>query len=323
MKAVVINEFGGPDLLHVEERETPSPGPGEVLLRHTAIGVNFADIMMRRGQYLIVPDLPAIIGQEGAGIIEAVGSDVIEFSKGQIVAYVGAVGAYAEMRTVPSNKIYPVPDGVSVEVAGSSLLRGMTVQYLLNQTYPVSAGETILVHSAAGGIGSLMTQWGKHLGAKVIGTVSTAEKEEIAKSNGCDLVINYSENDFSDPVMEFTGGEGVRVVYDAVGKDTFEGNMNCLGIRGYFINFGAASGPVPMVDPAKINSKSLYFNKSSLIHYTADRTTAQNMAGEFFALIQSGAIKPVVGQSYPLSEASRAHQDLESRKTTGSVVLKV
>ncbi len=323
MKAVVINEFGGPDLLHVEERETPSPGPGEVLLRHTAIGVNFADVMMRRGQYLIVPDLPAIIGQEGAGIIEAVGSDVIEFSKGQIVAYVGAVGAYAEMRTVPTNKIYPVPDGVSVEVAGSSLLRGMTVQYLLNQTYPVSAGETILVHSAAGGIGSLMTQWGKHLGAKVIGTVSTAEKEEIAKSNGCDLVINYSENDFSDPVMEFTGGEGVRVVYDAVGKDTFEGNMNCLGIRGYFINFGAASGPVPMVDPVKINSKSLYFNKSSLIHYTADRTTAQNMAGEFFALIQSGAIKPVVGQSYPLSGASRAHQDLESRKTAGSVVLKV
>ena len=322
MKAVVINEFGGPELLQVEERETPSPGPGEVLLRQTAIGVNFADIMMRRGQYLIVPDLPAVIGQEGAGIIEAVGPDVIEFSKGQLVAYVGAVGAYAEVRTVPTDKIYPVPDGVSDEVAGSSLLRGMTVQYLLNQTYPVSAGETILVHSAAGGIGSLMTQWAKHLGANVIGTVSTAAKEEIAKSNGCDLVINYSDNDFSDAVMEFTGGEGVRVVYDAVGKDTFEGNLNCLGIRGYFINFGAASGPVPMVDPVKINSKSLFFNKSSLIHYTADRATAQNMAGEFFALVQSGAIKPVVGQSYPLSEAKRAHQDLESRKTSGSVVLK-
>lgn len=322
MKAVVINEFGGPELLQVEERETPSPGPGEVLLRQTAIGVNFADIMMRRGQYLIVPDLPAVIGQEGAGIIEAVGPDVIEFSKGQLVAYVGAVGAYAEVRTVPTDKIYPVPDGVSDEVAGSSLLRGMTVQYLLNQTYPVSAGEAILVHSAAGGIGSLMTQWAKHLGAKVIGTVSTAEKEEIAKNNGCDLVINYSDNDFSDAVMEFTGGEGVRVVYDAVGKDTFEGNLNCLGIRGYFINFGAASGPVPMVDPVKINSKSLFFNKSSLIHYTADRATAQNMAGEFFALVQSGAIKPVVGQSYPLSEAKRAHQDLESRKTSGSVVLK-
>lgn len=322
MKAVVINEFGGPELLQVEERETPSPGPGEVLLRQTAIGVNFADIMMRRGQYLIVPDLPAVIGQEGAGIIEAVGPDVIEFSKGQLVAYVGAVGAYAEVRTVPTDKIYPVPDGVSDEVAGSSLLRGMTVQYLLNQTYPVSAGETILVHSAAGGIGSLMTQWAKHLGANVIGTVSTAAKEEIAKNNGCDLVINYSDNDFSDAVMEFTGGEGVRVVYDAVGKDTFEGNLNCLGIRGYFINFGAASGPVPMVDPVKINSKSLFFNKSSLIHYTADRATAQNMAGEFFALVQSGAIKPVVGQSYPLSEAKRAHQDLESRKTSGSVVLK-
>ena len=323
MKAIVIHEFGGPEVLTVEDAAEPVPADGEVRLRHTFVGVNFADHAMRQGIYFMVPDLPAIIGLEGAGVIEELGPGVSGFEVGQRVAYVGALGSYAEQRTIAAASLFAIPDGVSDEMAGSSLLRGMTVHYLVRLSYPLKAGETALVHSAAGGVGSLLTQYAKHIGATVIGTVSSAAKAEIAKQNGCDHVINYGDGGFAEAVNKITGGDGVQVVYDAVGKDTFDGNLDCLAVRGYFINYGASSGPLPMVDPKKINAKSLFFNKSSLIHYTRDRQATEGMAADVFELMGQGVLAPAIGHCYPLADAAQAHRDIAGRKTTGSVVLKV
>ena len=323
MKAIVIHEFGQPDVLTIEDIDDPVPGEGEVRIRHTYVGVNFADLSMRRGIYFMVPELPAVIGLEGAGVIEELGAGVSNFQIGQRVAYVGSLGSYAEQRTIAAAALFTIPDEVSDKIAGSSLLRGMTVHYLLRQSYPLKAGETALIHSAAGGVGSLLTQYAKHIGAQVIGTVSSEAKAKIAKEKGCDHVINYVKTNFTEGVKELTNGEGVNVVYDAVGKDTFEGNLDSLAIRGFFINYGASSGALPMIDPKRINSKSLFFNKSSLIHYTRSRENAEKMASDFFGLVRQGVLIPTVEHCYPLSEAALAHKDIAERKTTGSVVLEI
>lgn len=320
-RAIRVHEFGGPEVLRFEEVELPPPGPGEARVRHTAIGLNFIDVYHRTGLY--PQDLPMTPGQEGAGVVEAVGPDVSEVRPGDRVAYAGGpLGAYAEARNIPSRHLVKLPEEIDDRVAAASMLKGMTAEYLLRRTFQVQAGHTILLHAAAGGVGLIATQWAKALGATVIGTVGTRAKAELAKKNGCDHVVVTEEENFVERVKEITGGRGVNVVYDAVGADTFDGSLDSLKPRGTLVLFGQSSGKVPPFDPSILATKgSLYLTRPTLFTYISRREQLVAASSALFDVLRRGDVKVAVNQTYPLAEASRAHTDLEGRRTTGSTVL--
>lgn len=321
-KAIRIHENGGPEVLRWEDVEVGLPGPGEAKLRHTAVGLNYIDVYHRTGLYPL-PGLPAVPGMEGAGIVEAVGEGVTEVAVGDRVAYAGLPpGAYAEERLIPAHRLIRLPDSITDLQAAGMMLQGMTAQYLLRSTCRVQAGESILVHAAAGGVGLIACQWGKHLGATVIGTVGSEEKAELAKAHGCDHTILYREEDIAERVKVFTGGAGVSVVYDSVGKNTFTASLDSLRPMGLLVSFGNASGPVPPFEPGILAQKgSLFFTRPTLMTYTAKREDLVDSAQELFEVVQSGAVKIEVNQTYPLKDAAQAHRDLEARLTTGATVL--
>ena len=318
--AIRIHQTGGPEVLRWDEVEVGPPGPGEVRLRHTAIGLNFIDTYHRSGLYPL--PLPAIPGSEGAGVVEEIGAGVSEVKPGDRVAYAGPVGAYAEERLVPAHRLVPLPEDVDDRVAAAAMLKGMTARYLLRRTHRVEAGETILLHSAAGGVGLIAAQWAKSLGATVIGTVSTEAKAVLARDAGCDHVVVTSRESFAARVKEITGGAGVRVVYDAVGKDTFEGSLDCLGPLGLMVSYGNASGPVAPISPLLLAQKgSLFLTRPTLMTYTARREDLLATAADLFAVLRTGAVKVRIDATFPLREAAAAHAALEGRRTTGSTVL--
>ncbi len=320
--AIRIHQPGGPEALVWEEVEVGAPGPGEVRLAQTAVGLNYIDVYHRSGLYP-VPALPTAIGMEAAATVETVGDGVTELAPGDRVAYAsGPVGAYAEARIMPAGRVVKLPEAISDHQAAAMMLQGMTVRYLIRRTYRVAAGETVLFHAAAGGVGLIACQWLKHLGATVIGTVGSEDKAVLARAHGCDHTINYRSEAFSERVRELTDGAGVPVVYDSVGKDTFEGSLDCLAPMGMMVSFGNASGPVPAFDPGILSAKgSLFLTRPSLIHYTAKREDLVASAEDLFEVVGSGAVKIEVNQTYPLAEAAQAHRDLEARKTTGSTIL--
>jgi len=318
--AIRIHETGGPEVMRWEEIELSPPGAGEVRIRHTAIGLNYIDTYHRSGVYAL--PLPAIFGSEAAGVVEQVGPGVSGLKAGDRVAYAMVVGAYAEARNIPADRLVKVPDGVSDQEAAAMMLKGLTAHYLLRRSYRAQKGDTVLFHAAAGGVGLILCQWAKHLGVAVIGTVSNEEKAKLALAHGCAHAIGYE--DFPARVAEITGGAKVPAVYDGVGKDTFAGSLDCLAPTGFMILFGAASGPVPPVDPTTLAGKgSLYLQRPSLGTYVARRADLEAAAAELFEVASSGAVKVAVNQTYPLREAAQAHRDLEGRKTTGSTVFLV
>jgi NADPH2:quinone reductase len=319
--AIRIHEHGGPEAMHWDEMPLPQPKAGEALVRHKAVGLNYIDIYFRTGLYKL-PSLPAVIGMEGAGVVEAVGDGVTEVQPGDRVAYAsGPVGAYAEARVMKADRLVPLPEGISFEQGAAMMLQGMTAQYLLRATYRVKPGQTILVHAAAGGVGLIMCQWAKHLGATVIGTVSTPAKAELARAHGAEHVVLPGE-DLPAAVKRITGGAMLPVVYDSVGRDTFTASLDCLAPLGMMVSFGNASGPVPPVDIGILSAKgSLYLTRPTLASYTARRADLLACAGELFEAVASGAVQLRINQTYPLQDAAQAHRDLEARKTTGSTVL--
>ena len=321
MKAIRFARTGGPEVLALEDIELAPPQAGQLRVRHTVIGVNFIDTYQRSGLYPV--QLPSGLGLEAAGTIDALGSGVTSFKKGDRVAYcTGPLGAYSEANNVPADRVVKIPDGVSDEAAAASMLKGMTAQYLLKRTYPVKRGETILFHAAAGGVGLIACQWAKHLGATVIGTVGSDEKIPLAKENGCTHVLNTRDAKWPQLVRELTGGNGVPVVYDSIGKDTWSGSLDCLAVRGYMVSFGNASGAVPAFEPGILSAKgSLYLTRPTLFHYTRDARELQETADDLFAVIRSGVVKIAVHQRYKLAEARKAHEALHSRATTGATVL--
>lgn len=321
-KAIVIHETGGPEVMRWEEFDPGAPGPGEALLRHEAVGLNFIDVYHRSGLYPL-PSLPGVIGMEGAGIVEAVGDGVTEAAVGDRVAYAGLPpGAYAEKRRIPAHRLIRLPDTISSTQAAAMMLQGMTARYLLRGCYPVKAGDTILIHAAAGGVGLIVCQWARHLGATVIGTVGSEEKAELARTNGCNHPILYKTEDFPERVKAVTEGRGVDVVYDSVGQATFMKSLDCLRPMGTMVSFGQSSGPVPPFDTAVLAAKgSLFLTRPSLMTYTARREDLTAHAGDLFDVVSRGAVTIAVRNTYPLAEAARAHRDLEDRKTVGSSVL--
>tara|TARA_B100001123_G_scaffold44868_2_gene45984 strand:- start:4420 stop:5400 length:981 start_codon:yes stop_codon:yes gene_type:complete len=319
--AVRIHSNGGPEVLRWEEVALPEPGRNEVIIRQTASGLNFIDVYFRTGLYK-VPSFPATIGNEGAGVVEAVGVDVTEVAVGDRVAYCMSLGSYAQRRVVPAQQLVKLPDTVTDEQAAAMMLKGCTVQYLIRQTYPIKAGETVLFHAAAGGCGLIACQWLKHLGARVIGTVSTAEKAELAKAHGCDHPIVYTEENFVERVKTLTDGCGVPVVYDSIGKDTFEDSLDCLQPRGLMVSFGNASGAVEPFSPAVLAAKgSLFLTRPTLATFIATPEQLKATSSDLFEVVGSGSVKIEVSQTYALEDAAQAHRDLEARKTTGSTVL--
>jgi NADPH:quinone reductase len=320
MKAIRISRTGGPEVLEYVEVDLPPPGPGEVRVRHTAIGVNFIDTYHRSGLYKL--PLPTGIGSEAAGVVESVGEGVTAVRVGDHVAYAGTMGAYAEANTVRADRLVTIPPGVSDETAAAALLKGMTAQYLLKRTHPVSSGETIVFHSAAGGVGLIAGQWARHLGAIVIGTVGHDEKIALAKANGSEHVLNTHSDGWSAKVRELTGGQGVPVVYDSIGKDTFAGSLDCLAVRGLMVSFGNSSGPAPPFEPGILAAKgSLYFTRPTLASYTRTPQELRDTADDLFAVIASGAVRIAVNQRFPLADARKAHEALHSGLTTGATVL--
>ena len=322
--AIRIHQTGGPEVLRWETIDVPAPGVGEVLLRQTAVGLNYIDVYFRTGLYA-APTMPFIPGLEGAGVVEAVGPDVTALAVGDRVAYASApIGAYAEARLMPADRLVKIPDGISDEQAAAMMLQGMTTQYLVRRTYKIQPGDTILVHAAAGGVGLMLCQWAKHLGATVIGTVSSDEKAALAKANGCDYPVIYTREDFQARVLEITNGQKVPVVYDSVGVDTFAKSLDCLAPLGMMVLFGQASGPVPPFELGTLAAKgSLFITRPTLFSYTAKRDDLVTTAQELFEVVGKGVVKIAVNQTYPLAEAAQAQRDLEARKTTGSTVLKV
>ena len=322
-RAIRIHQVGGPDQLQWESVEVRSPGPGEAVVAQTAAGLNFIDVYHRTGVYP-VGSFPAILGTEGAGFVEAIGDGVTEVSVGDRVAYCMKIGSYTERRVIPSRLLVKVPDAVSDHQAAAMMLKGSTVQYLIRQIHPVTKGETILFHAAAGGCGLIACQWAKHLGATVIGTVGSHEKAALARAHGCDHPIVYTEEDFTQRVKDITDGKGVPVVFDSVGKDTFMGSLDCLAPRGLMVTFGNASGPVEPVSPAALATRgSLFLTRPTLATYTSTRAELDTVTADLFSVVASGAVKIAVNQTYPLAEAAQAHRDLEGRRTTGSTVLTV
>ena len=319
--AVRIHENGGTEVLRWEEVEVPDPGPGEAVVRQTVTGLNFIDVYFRTGLYK-VPAFPAVIGNEGAGVVESTGAGVTDVSVGDRVVYCMSLGSYTQRRVVTAKQLVRIPDGITDEQAAAVMLKGCTVQYLIRRTYPVKEGETVLFHAAAGGCGLIACQWLKHLGVTVIGTVGSSEKAELAKAHGCDYPIVYTDEDVAGRVREITDGAGVPVVYDSVGKDTFDASLACLQPRGLMVSFGNASGAVEPFSPALLAAKgSLFLTRPTLATYTATREELESTSGEVFDVVGSGAVKIEVNQTYALSDAANAHRDLEARKTTGSTVL--
>jgi NADPH2:quinone reductase len=321
-KAIRIYETGGPEVMRWEADDPGQPKAGEALVRHEAIGLNFIDVYHRTGIYPL-PELPAVPGMEGAGIVEAVGEGVSEVAVGDRVAYAGMPpGAYAEVRRIPADRLVPLPDAISFQQGAAMLLQGMTARYLLRGCYDVKAGTTLLIHAAAGGVGLIVCQWARHLGATVIGTVGSQEKAELAGAHGCQHPILYNQEDFAARAREITDGKGVDVVYDSVGQATFMKSLDCLRPMGMMVSFGQASGLVPPFDPGLLSAKgSLFLTRPSLMTYTAERDALLEHAQDLFEVVENGAVKIDVRQTYPLAKAARAHQDLEARKTTGSTVL--
>jgi NADPH2:quinone reductase len=321
MKAIRFDHTGGPDVLKLEDIELPPPAAGQVRVKHGAIGVNFIDTYHRSGLYPV--PLPSGLGLEAAGIVEAMGEGVTGLKLGDRVGYgTGPIGAYAEASNVPADRAVKLPDGVSDEMAAAAMLKGMTAAYLLKRTYPVQRGQTIVFHSAAGGVGLIACQWAKHLGATVIGTVGSDDKAELAKRHGCDHVLNTRTGDWVKRVREITGGEGVPVVYDSVGKETWSGSLDCLAVRGMMVSFGNSSGAVPSFEPGILSAKgSLYLTRPTLFHYTRTREELQQTADDLFAAIESGAVKISVNQRFKLADVRAAHEALHSRATTGATVL--
>ncbi|MCG7994083.1 MAG: quinone oxidoreductase [Candidatus Thiodiazotropha taylori] len=321
-KAILISEHGGSDKLRYEDIPLEKPAEGEVRVAHQAIGLNFIDVYHRTGLYP-PPSLPFIPGMEGAGVIEEVGSEVDGFSVGDRVAYgAGPLGAYAEARNIPAQRLVKIPDQISARQAAAMMLKGMTAEYLICRTYQVKAGETILVHAASGGVGQILCQWASAIGATVIGTVGNQEKAALAEKLGCRYTINYRNENIEKRVMEITEGRGVPVVYDSVGQDTFEASLNCLAARGLLVSFGQSSGKVPPFDITRLSQQgSLYITRPTLMDYVKSSDQLQRSAQSLFDIYKSGKVKINIGQSYPLSEAQQAHDELENRLTTGSTVL--
>lgn len=322
--AIRFHQAGGPEVMQWEQVRVPAPGPGDALVRHTAVGLNFIDVYHRSGLYP-VPGFPASPGLEAAGIVEAIGSGVGTVAVGDRVAYAAPpVGAYAEQRVIPADRLVVLPDGIDDRTAAALMLQGMTVQYLIRRTFPVRAGQTVLFHAAAGGVGLIACQWLNHLGATVIGTVGSAEKAALARANGCHHTILYREEDIVARVRALTDGAGVPVVYDGVGKDTWAASLDCLAPLGMMVSFGNASGSVGPVDPGILAGKgSLFLTRPTLMTYTASRADLTATAQELFDVVGSGIVGIAINQTYPLSEAVQAHIDLEGRKTTGSTIFTV
>ncbi len=319
--AIRIHQTGGPEALTWEAVDVPAPAAGEATVRHHAVGLNFIDTYHRTGLYPL--PLPSGIGLEGAGVVEAVGAGVTEVKVGDRVAYAGGpVGAYAEVRNIPAHRLLRLPDAIAFDTAAAMMLQGLTAAYLLRRTYRVQPGDAVLIHAAAGGVGLIACQWAKALGATVIGTVGSPAKAELAKAHGCDHVINYSTENFTQRVREITGGEGVPVVYDGVGKDTFMGSLDCLRPLGMMVTYGNASGPVPPLDLLLLSQKgSLFVTRPTIMSYTAKRADLEALGAELFDIVTSGKVRIEVNQTYALKDAAQAHCDLEARKTTGSTVL--
>jgi NADPH2:quinone reductase len=320
-KAVRFQKTGGPEVLVWEDVEVGDPGPGQIRIRHHAVGLNYLDTYHRSGLYPL--PLPSGCGTEGAGVVEAVGAGVTDLKVGDRVAYAGgAPGAYAEARLFPADRAVKIPDGISFETAAAMMLKGMTVQYLIKRTFKVQPGMTVLFHAAAGGVGLIASQWLKAIGATVIGTAGSDAKAALAKAHGCDHTIVYTRENFVERVKEITGGKGVPVVYDAVGKLTFMGSLDCLQPMGMMVSFGNASGAVDPFPPGILQQKgSLYLTRPTLVHYTAKREDLVACANDFFDVVKSGKVKIEIAQRYALKDAAQAHRDLEGRKTTGSTVL--
>ena len=319
-KAVRFHKTGGPEVLQLDEVQVGEPGQGQVRIRHTAIGVNFIDTYQRSGLYPM--QLPQTAGNEGAGVVEQVGSGVAALKVGDRVAYTGQVGSYCTERLAPADRMVKIPEGISDEQAASMMLKGMTVQYLIHRTYPVKAGDTVLWHAAAGGVGLIACQWLKALGVATIGTAGSDAKTALAKAHGAEHVVNYSTENFVERVKDITGGKGVPVVYDSVGKSTWEGSLDCLRPRGLIVSFGNASGPVPPVNLGILSTKgSLYVTRPTLATHIASRADLVERSNALFDVVKSGKVKIETTARYKLADAQQAHSDLESRKTTGSVIL--
>jgi NADPH2:quinone reductase len=320
MKAIRIHGYGGPEVLRYEEAPTPRPGAGQALIRIEAIGVNFIDIYHRSGLYPV--QFPYTLGQEAAGVVTELGPDVSGIAVGDLVAYTGVPGAHAEFAAVPADRLVPVPAGVSARQAAAAILQGVTAQYLATSTYPLAAGQTCLVHAAAGGVGLLLCQIAKRLGARVIGTVSNEAKAALARTAGTDEVILYTQQDFEAEVKRITRGTGVQVVYDSVGKTTFDKSLDCLARRGMLVLYGQSSGPVPPFDPQILNRKgSLFLTRPTLAHYVATREELLDRAGQVLDWVADGSLSVRIGREYPLADAAEAQRALAARETTGKVLL--
>jgi NADPH:quinone reductase len=319
-KAVRFHKQGGPEVMQYEDVQVGEPGSGQARIRHTAIGVNFVDTYQRSGLYPM--QLPSVAGNEGAGVVEAVGPGVGELKPGDRVAYTGLPGSYCDVRLVPADRLVKLPPGISDEQAASMMLKGLTVHYLIHTTYPVKKGEMVLWHAAAGGVGLIACQWLRALGVSVIGTAGSEEKTSLAKAHGAEHVVNYSRENFVDRVKNLTGGKGVPVVYDSVGKSTWEGSLECLRPRGLLVSFGNASGAVPPVNLGILSAKgSLYVTRPTLATHIASRADLVERANALFEVVKSGKVKIETTARYKLADAQQAHRDLEGRKTTGSIVL--
>lgn len=321
VQAVRIHETGGPEVLRVEEIDVPMPGAGEVRIRQTAIGVNFTDTYNRTGLYK--QPLPIVLGHEAAGVVEALGEGVRGLKAGDRVAYAGGpIGAYAQARLYPAERLVPLPEWIDDQTAASLLLKGLTTEYLLCRTYPVQKGDWIVVHAAAGATGGIMCQWAKFIGAHVIGTVGSERKIAIAEANGAEKVVVTADENWPAKVRDFTDGAGVSVVYDGVGADTFEGSLACLRMRGLMVSFGNASGPVPPIAISKLNDRgSLFLTRPKLWDYVAQRKELMESAAALFDLVHRGAVKATIAKTFPLAEAAEAHRAIESRAITGSIIL--
>lgn len=320
-KVIQMRQTGGPEVMEYIDVELPEPKSNEVRIRQFACGLNFIDVYFRTGLY--PQPLPNGLGMEGAGIVEAIGADVSYVKVGDRVAYAGRpVGAYAEARVMPADNLVRLPDSISFETAAASMLQGLTVQYLLNRTYPLKGGETILFHAAAGGVGLIACQWARAMGVTMIGTVGSDDKAALAKAHGCTHVINYNSENFVERVREITEGKGVPVVYDSIGQDTFYDSLDCLSPLGLMVSFGNASGPVPPFNLGELSARgSLFITRPSLMSYAAKRDDLEVMAAQLFGMMESGKVKVDVHQRYALSDVAQAHRDLEARKTTGSSIL--
>ena len=319
-KAIRAHQAGGPEVLRWEDVEVPAPAKGQIRVRHTAVGLNYIDVYQRNGLYPL--QYPVTLGMEGAGVVTAVGPGVRDLKAGDRVAYTGAMGSYSQERVMPADKAVKLPDGIDDRTGAAIMLKGTTAEYLLRRTYKVKKGQTILVHAAAGGVGLILCQWAKHLGCTVIGTVGSDDKAKLARAHGCDHTIVYSRENFAQSVREITKGKGVPVVYDAVGKDTWDGSLDCLSPLGLMVSYGNASGAVPPFSLLTLMQKgSLYVTRPTSVTYFAKRSDMVKSATELFKVVESGAVKIEINQTYPLSETAQAHRDLEGRKTTGSTVL--